>query len=773
MFKAKMFGVIGVAILASVVAGALLLMNSAAPYSSPEKSIAAFVDAESRADLSAMEKPASKALYQNFIGRFGEVKFREVRTIYQDAYDLAEPKWEQYREKARAAAAKEHENLNEQINKLGRDAFGSLPADQRLQLTEDRPRFNEFIFQEGLKALPSNDRAKIADPQAFRENRDLNEFTDKEGYALLPEEDRQALKSPAALSGALTPERMAFLEGIGLPQLTAEQRQAIAGIPSSDLSNPQDFMQRYGQAPAREFLKNSALDRMIAPSKCDYIAEDDFGSLFRGSEARCGFIINVRGAQYPQEALLAKQDGLWRIASLSPMLQTIPEAYPPKPVHHGAVAEPTESAQETPQSAFTPVETSVQRPRLPHASWKEVDDPASAAMKRDAIYMFLSRIFPGPLSYLLTALFGFLAIVLFCVIMTINFRRLRHETFLPEWLEGEVQLEEISVSHWWSRVWLRLTNKRIIQVRLSWFFSRRKVFGITLDDIHSVTWRRYTNWLLILIGIWLFGRTNPIALLVLMWGLESKVLSISFNTPLAQMPFPRTRAMITSFRRGQFNELSTFYKKAQLYLAQVRSQKAMPVSRDVSFIPEEDKDFFWGLPVWIFVALWLVVALGQRTFGSHVTLEGLWGGLLLGLPVAAAAQSLRSGIWTGILGAAALVAVKFPGSTGLLFFASSNDGNIPNLWQYIVLVVAAGVIAAAAYGFSRVHPLATFAAPLLWLLPIAMMQPAAFVQMNTYATCFIAIASAALFSILAVVATHGTGALNANTPDPEAESETA
>ena len=254
-------------------------------------------------------------------------------------------------------------------------------------------------------------------------------------------------------------------------------------------------------------------------------------------------------------------------------------------------------------------------------------------------------------------------------------------------------------------------------------FSRRKIFGIALDDIHSVTWRRYTNWFLILVRDLLFGHTNPIALVVLMWGLESKILSIRFNTPLAQMPFPRARAAITSFRRRQFNELATFYKKAQLYLAQVRTQKQLPVQSNVSFIPEEDKDFSWGVPVWVFVAMWLVIALGQRTLGNHVTLEGLWGGILLGLPVAAAVQSLRSGVWTGILGASALVAVKFPGSVGLIVLASGGDGGSPNLWQYVVLVVGAAVIAAVAYGLSRVHPMAAFLAPLLWLLPIAMMQP--------------------------------------------------
>jgi hypothetical protein len=212
--------------------------------------------------------------------------------------------------------------------------------------------------------------------------------------------------------------------------------------------------------------------------------------------------------------------------------------------------------------------------------------------------------------------------------------------------------------------------------------------------------------------------------------------------------------------------LATFYKKAQLYLAQVRTQKQLPVQSNVSFIPEEDKDFSWGLPVWVFVAIWLVVALGQRTFGSHVTLEGFWGGILLGLPVAAAVLSLRSGIWSGVLGASALVAIKFPGSVGLVFFATGGDGGSPNLWQYVVLVVGAAGIAAAAYGLSRFHPLAAFLAPLLWLLPIAVMQPASLGEMRTYAMCLIAIASAAAFSLLAQ-ASAGQAVLPVAGPESE------
>jgi hypothetical protein len=530
------------------------------------------------------------------------------------------------------------------------------------------------------------------------------------------------------------------------------------------LNDPQAFMQSYGHDPALKFLRDSALNPNVSIGKCEYPAEDESGSLFKGSIAKCGFSINVRGVQYDLTSDVLKQRGQWKIAWLSAMLTDLPSAYPPETVRRAPIEERAATAPvEEAATPATPVETSVQRPRLPQASWQEVTDPSAAAMQRNS---FLTVLFKPLSKYSLTVLFVSLAIILFCIVMTINFRRLRHETFLPEWLEGEVQLEQIEVSHWWSRVWLRLTNKRIIQVRLSWFFSRRKVYGIALDDIHSVSWRRYTNWLLILIAIWLFGRTNPIALLVLMWGLESKVLSIRFSTPLAQMPFPRARASITSFQRRQFNEMATFYKKAQLYLAQVRTQKQLPVQSNVRFIPEEDKDLSWGLPVWIFVVLWLAVALGQRTFGSHVNLEGILGGVLLGLPVAAAIQSLRSGVWTGILGASALIAIKFPGSIGLLFLAKSADGGSPNLLQYALLVAGSVAIAAAAYGLSRVHPIAPFLAPILWLAPMAIMRLSLLEDLRTYAICLIAIASAAMFSILA-------GVLAGETAPPAASAESA
>ena len=106
MTGVKLYPILGISVITAVVGVGLLLMSNGGATSSPDKSIAGFIDAESRVDLATMEKSSSKALFQNFVGKFGEAKYREVRGIYQEAYDLADPKWEQYRERARVAAEK-------------------------------------------------------------------------------------------------------------------------------------------------------------------------------------------------------------------------------------------------------------------------------------------------------------------------------------------------------------------------------------------------------------------------------------------------------------------------------------------------------------------------------------------------------------------------------------------------------------------------------------------------------------------------------------------
>lgn len=338
--------------------------------------------------------------------------------------------------------------------------------------------------------------------------------------------------------------------------------------------------------------------------------------------------------------------------------------------------------------------------------------------------------------------------------MTINYLRLRNEKFVPEWLEGEQQLEEVVLPGWGMRSITRLTNRRVLQVRLNWFLSKRKVYAIALDDIHSVVWRRYTNWALIAIGVYLVGDSNPLALLALMLGLEAKIHSIRFNTPFAQML--RTNVVVTSFQRKHFEALARFFRKAQLHWAQVRTQKQLPAPSAADYRPESDQDFRWGVPVWAGVGIWMALAIGQRIFGSHVTLDDyLIAPLLLGLPVALALRSRRDALWLALLGLSAMLAVKFPGKALVPFLPvaipglpAGSDGGAPYFEQYFAVLGLLGVASVVAATVARAVPTAGLFAPVLWLAFVAAFSPAQLLDTALYGKCALAITAAVLWSWL-------------------------
>ena len=504
------------------------------------------------------------------------------------------------------------------------------------------------------------------------------------------------------LSSNLTKERLAFLERVGVPLLTTAQKKAIGDIASSELGSPREFMLRYGQPIAVEFLRNSAIQPSANVQKCNFPAEDS-GSLFEGQSASCSFSITVRGNTHSIGAWLKKKAGEWKISSLDPQLFAIRDAYPPRRTE----ATPQAAAPAATQySGFPSSSEYIESPSLPPASWEPRSEPESLAGPAAGV---LSQLIP--FGSVLCLIF----VIVFIIVMNINFRTLRKEVFVPEWLEGEQQLEEVEIPQWWSRVRTRLTNRRIVQIRLSWLLSRRRIQAIALEDVHSVVWRRYTNWFLLVIGAALLSKVNAAAMLLLMLGLEAKILAIRFNTPFAQMPW--TYAKITSFSRKHFDELARFYKKAQIYWAQVRTQKELPVPRTITVLPEVDKDFFWGRAVWIFVSIYLLLAILRRFGAPHITLDNAWGGLVLGLPVAVACRNRRDGMWSGILGMLMILAVKVPGSW------LPGDGSA-NYFQYAVLLAYAAAAALISAALSRISPALGLAAPLLWVFAVAIVESA-------------------------------------------------
>ena len=729
-----------VLLIAVLAAAVCFSVHFSASYSEPQGTASTAVRAAASADLASLGRASTRGYYEDMIGHFGEGKFKRVRAAYQRAYDLALPRWLEYRQRAESAAADDYRKLRGRVDTLGREAVGRLSLDERMRLTEDRGKYAEFVFQEGLKALPPEERKKIGDAEAFRQGRDFRQFVDREAWKLLSAQDRESLGSPAVLSSGLTPEKTQFLAKVGVALLSAREKEEIAGISVSDLSSPRDFMLRHGDPVAKEFLARAAIDANTRLVRCTFPDQESRGSLLRGPAAVCQFEIAVRGTVQPLVALLRKDGFDWKLDWLQPDFFQIREAYPPEQAREEAAA-----SRPPTQGAARDYPERIETVRLPDASWDRRPAPAGRA-PLDALLGMVRSALVSPLLWAGFAL-------LFIAVMTINYLRLRNEKFVPEWLEGEQQLEELVLPGWWMRTITRLTNRRILQVRLNWFLSKRKVYAIALDDIHSVVWRRYTNWVLIAAAVYFVGSSNPLALLLMMLGLEAKFHSIRFNTPFAQML--RTNMVVTSFHRKHFNELARFFRKAQLHWAQVRTQKQLPAPGSADYRPESDQDFRWGLPVWAYVGVWMAFAIGQRLFGSHVTLDDyVIAPLLLGLPIAVALRSRRDALWSALLGLSAMLSVKFPGSlipflpAAIPGLPAGSDGGAPHFEQYFAALAVLVLASVAAAAVARAVPAVGFFAPALWLGFVAAFSPNQLLDTAIYGKCALAIAAAVLWSWL-------------------------
>jgi hypothetical protein len=736
---------IAVLAIALAAAAALLVIHRNQKYSEPEYTLKQAIRAASEADLPTMRLATSQGYYEDLIGHFGEQRYDQVRAAMQTAYDLAEPRWVEYWQRAKSAADGEYSKLHNQVELLGRAAFIRLPLEQRMRLMEEPAHRADFIFQEGVKALPVGDRKKIEDVDAFRAKRDWPSFFHRESWNLLSEEDRNVLGSAAVLSSAVTPEKLAFLEKIGVPLLNAEQKRVLEGVSASELSLPRQFMLKQGEPLTKQFFAQAAIARDMRIRQCEFLEEDQHGSLLRGTTAICRGDVVVRGQSVAIAALLNKQGFDWQIQFTEPNFFEIREAYPPKEEARAPRERATPTAR-APEQYVAP-EPPPQRVVLPRARWQTHPAPELPAVM-GALLGYVRQLLVSPF---LWAFF----VVMFMVVMTVNYWRLRRERFTPELLEGEQQLDEIAIPMWWMRTFTRLTNRRILQDRLNWFFSKRKVYAIALDDVHSVTWRRYTNWLVILLGVYFVGRLNPLALLLVMLGVEAKIHSVRFNTPFAHMLW--TNVAITCFSRKHFNELTRFFKKAQLHWAQVRTQKQLPVPSTATYKPETDRDFCWGTSVWLFVGVWVVLAIAQRVIGPHATLDDyVIGPLLLSIPAAVSLRSLRDGVLVALLGVVAMATVKFPG-TGLLPSLFGADGNFPNFEQYAGILVTFLVAALLAAALARGVPEVAFFAPVVWIGFVGQSKPEQALDTALYAKCALAIAGAVLFSWLdAVVAMRKT-----------------
>jgi len=322
-----------------------------------------------------------------------------------------------------------------------------------------------------------------------------------------------------------------------------------------------------------------------------------------------------------------------------------------------------------------------------------------------------------------------LCIALFLYVMTRNYRRLRTETLQPNWRDGERPLDQARVDWTLLRTETALSTERVVQLRLNWFLSKRKLKVVELEDVHSIVWRRYTNWFLLALGLYFAGSWNPLALLLILFGLQGKVYSVRFATPFAQMPF--TRIVVTTFWRPQLQELRRFYTNAFMAWSRVHAGRAR--AGDTAAVPtaqvaisasgDVEKDFAWGRSLLCYVGVFMVLATLQRAIEPHISYDDyLFAVLYLALPVAVAHRSPRDAVWVGLLGFVGLLTMKFPG--GGLLAVLTNDGRLPAFGQYAVVLLGIEIIiGVAALLAHRVHQWLGFMALGLWLGVIRTLGP--------------------------------------------------
>jgi hypothetical protein len=229
-------------------------------------------------------------------------------------------------------AQREYELLRDRIMALGRIKFQQLSLEERMQLMNDRAKFDTFILQAGIEGLPAEDKNRIDNIKEFSSPEGRNRFIERGIFYILPEEDQKVLGSSAALSKSDTPEKLAFIDRSAMSFLSESQKKEISGIPRSELNNPPLFMSKFGEPLAKAFLENLQLQWSLSSKPCSFPAQDMKGSLLRGSEAVCSLNIFSKKSQKENaeniktlRLILQKEGFRWIVMEINPNLYELYE----------------------------------------------------------------------------------------------------------------------------------------------------------------------------------------------------------------------------------------------------------------------------------------------------------------------------------------------------------------------------------------------------------------------------------------------------------------
>ena len=342
-------------------------------------------------------------------------------------------------------------------------------------------------------------------------------------------------------------------------------------------------------------------------------------------------------------------------------------------------------------------------------------------------------------------LFGIGAVV-FIYVMTWNYRRLREESWLVDLDAGEQEVDRLEVSRLLQTVRTVLTDRRVLQQRLHWFLSRRRYLAVELKDVHSVVLRSHVHLLGLFFAFYLLGTVNPLALLVLMYAIQTPVVGLRFSTVFSRMPLTRPGIRVPG--RSRTSAFERFYMAARRVLATVqggRQAGMSPAPAPGSTMPALLDGFRWSSLVWAHVVALMFLGALQRGFQGHLAFDDIYfTPLYLGLPVAAARRSLPDGVWVAILGFVGLCTVKFPSGGVLGSLLLTSDGR-PWLGEAALVLLFLVVMVLFVHLVRRFATASlSFLALLAWIPFVWLCQPAAVADLTLFAQAAAAMAVAIL-----------------------------
>lgn len=301
--------------------------------------------------------------------------------------------------------------------------------------------------------------------------------------------------------------------------------------------------------------------------------------------------------------------------------------------------------------------------------------------------------------------------------MTASYLRGRHDSVSLE-LEPSEQFRAQFDEDWGIRVTRSaVTGRRILQAQRRWWLSRRHHRAIALRDVHSVYWYRGMHRGMLAAAVVSFWFYSPLAVVFTIAAIELSICAVVFRVSHAHAPFGILTVATPLRARG--GELWSFYAAAHLAWAQSRI-KGDITSGSPGLQPwRPADDFAFGRPALTALLVAMPLAVALRMFDEALLDTWGFGGIFLGLPIAAGICGRRDGVWASVFVTLALWSVRHPA---------------PGMWQAITgapglfsaaefATIFSGMVVTAMLAGRTKTPLSATLALLVWPAGIWLWRP--------------------------------------------------